>query len=380
MSRPYAKLPPWIDFGLIPLINLVVAFAVAGLVVLAVGESPVEAAALMLRGAFGYAEGVGFTLYYATNFIFTGLAVAVAFHGGLFNIGGEGQAYVGGLGVATVALSLGVVLPWWLNMPLAIVLSFACGALWALIPGYLQAKRGSHIVITTIMFNFIAAALMVYLLVNVLKPAGTMAPETRTFDAGAQLPKLRGLFEFFGANLGGAPLNVSIFVALVAAFLVWVLIWRTKLGYEIRTLGFSPRAARYAGMSETRLIVVTMLISGGLAGMMALNPVMGDQYRLVIDFPQGAGFVGIAVALMGRGHPAGIIPAAILFGMLYQGGAELAFDMPSISRDMIVIIQGLVILFAGALENMFRPGVGAAYQWVRFRTEQPAGENVEEAR
>ncbi|MCQ0990496.1 ABC transporter permease [Jiella marina] len=380
MSRPYAKLPPWIDFGLIPLINLVVAFAVAGLVVLAVGESPVEAAALMLRGAFGYAEGVGFTLYYATNFIFTGLAVAVAFHGGLFNIGGEGQAYVGGLGVATVALSLGVVLPWWLNMPLAIVLSFACGALWALIPGYLQAKRGSHIVITTIMFNFIAAALMVYLLVNVLKPAGTMAPETRTFDAGAQLPKLRGLFELFGANLGGAPLNVSIFVALVAAFLVWVLIWRTKLGYEIRTLGFSPRAARYAGMSETRLIVVTMLISGGLAGMMALNPVMGDQYRLVIDFPQGAGFVGIAVALMGRGHPAGIIPAAILFGMLYQGGAELAFDMPSISRDMIVIIQGLVILFAGALENMFRPGVGAAYQWVRFRTEQPAGENVEEAR
>lgn len=380
MSRPYAKLPRWIDYGLIPLVNLVVAFLVAGLVVVAVGESPVEAAALMLRGAFGYAEGFGFTLYYATNFIFTGLAVAVAFHGGLFNIGGEGQAYVGGLGVTAVALSLGAILPWWLNLPLAIALSFAFGALWAFIPAYLQARRGSHIVITTIMFNFIAAALMVYLLVGVLKPVGSMAPETRTFEAGGQLPKLKGLFETFGFNLGGAPLNVSIFVALVAAVLVYILIWRTRLGYEIRTLGFSPRAARYAGMSETKLIVVTMMISGGLAGMMALNAVMGDQYRLAIDFPQGAGFVGIAVALMGRGHPAGIVPAAILFGMLYQGGAELAFDMPAISRDMIVIIQGLVILFAGALENMFRPGIGAAYQRVRFRTEEPAGENVGEAR
>ena len=134
MSRPYAKLPRWIDYGLIPLVNLVVAFLVAGLVVLLVGESPLQAATLMLRGAFGYAEGFGFTLYYATNFIFTGLAVAVAFHGGLFNIGGEGQAYVGGLGVATVALSLGAVLPWWLNLPLAIALSFAFGALWAFIP------------------------------------------------------------------------------------------------------------------------------------------------------------------------------------------------------------------------------------------------------
>ncbi|NDV86265.1 ABC transporter permease [Aurantimonas aggregata] len=378
MSRPFVKLPAWIDYGLIPLVNLVVAFAVAGLVVLLVGESPVEAARLMLRGAFGYGEGIGFTLYYTTSFIFTGLAVAVAFHGGLFNIGGEGQAYLGGLGVATVALGLGGILPWWLNLPLAVAASCTFGALWALIPAWLQARRGSHIVITTIMFNFIAAALMVYLLVNVLKPVGTMAPETRTFEAGGQLPKLDGLFELFGASLGGAPLNVSLFVALAAALFVWVLIWRTRLGYEIRTLGFSPRAARYAGMSGTRLVVVTMLISGGLAGMMALNPVMGDQYRLLIDFPGGAGFVGIAVALMGRGHPAGIVPAALLFGVLYQGGAELAFDMPAISRDMIVIIQGLVILFAGALENMFRPGVGAAYRWALLRRGPVIG--AEEAR
>ncbi len=373
MSRPYAKLPGWIDHGVIPLVNVAVAFLVAGLVVLAVGESPIEAARLMLRGAFGYGEGLGFTLYYTTSFIFTGLAVAVAFHGGLFNIGGEGQAYLGGLGVALVALNLDGTFPWWINLPLAVLASAAFGAAWAFIPAILQAKRGSHVVITTIMFNFIATALMVYLIVNVLRPAQTMQPETRRFLEGGQLPKLGPLFEWFGASMGGAPLNVSFFVALLAAFLVWVLIWRTRLGYEIRTLGFSPSAARYAGMRQVKLVVIIMLISGGLAGMMALNPVMGDQYRLQIDFPAGAGFVGIAVALMGRGHPAGIVPAALLFGVLYQGGAELAFDMPQISRDMIVIIQGLVILFAGALENMFRPGIGAAFQAVRFRDPQAGG-------
>ena len=122
-----------------------------------------------------------------------------------------------------------------------------------------------------------------------------------------------------------------------------------------------PAAARYAGISETRIIIVTMLISGALAGMMALNPIMGDQHNVSLDFVSGAGFVGIAVALMGRSHPAGIVPAAVLFGMLYQGGAELAFEMPAISRDMIVIIQGLVILFAGALENMFRPTIQALF-------------------
>jgi len=379
MSRPYAKLPPLVDYGLIPLLNVVLAFAVAGLVVLAVGESPVEAAKLMWQGAFGYGEGIGFTLYYTTNFIFTGLAVAVAFHAGLFTIGGEGQAYLGGLGVAVIALTLGDVAPWWVTLPVATLSTAAFGALWALVPGLLQARRGAHIVITTIMFNFIAASLMNYLLVGPLKLAGSMQPATRTFGEGGQAPKLTGLFEVLGLDLGGAPLNVTFLIALVAAFAVWVLIWRTRLGYELRTLGHSPSAARYAGMSETKLILVAMTLSGALAGMMALNPVMGDQARLQIDFPEGAGFVGIAVALMGRGHPAGIIPAALLFGVLYQGGAELAFDMPAISRDMIVIIQGLVILFAGALENMIRPGVGMAYGWLAPRPKAPpvaAGEGT----
>ncbi|WP_099865965.1 ABC transporter permease [Pararhizobium haloflavum] len=369
MATPYAKLPGWVDYGLIPLLNLVVAFAVAGLVVLLVGESPFRAAYLLLDGAFGYGEGIGFTLYYATTFIFTGLAVAVAFHCRLFNIGGEGQAYVGGIGVALVCLTFDNILPWYLTFVLATIGAAICGAAWAFIPAYFRATRGSHIVITTIMFNFIASSLMIYLLVEVLKPAGQMSPQTRTFAEGGQLPKLDWLLAIFGLDIGGAPFNFSFLLAIAASIFVWVLIWRTKLGYEIRTMGFSEKAARYAGINEVRIIVIAMLISGALAGMMALNPIMGEQARMQLDFVAGAGFVGIAVALMGRSHPAGIIPAAILFGMLYQGGAEISFEMPQISRDMIVIIQGLVILFAGALENMFRPALSRFFGARAMRTK-----------
>lgn len=350
-----SELPKWVDYGLIPFVNLVTAFLVAGLVVLIVGENPFEAAYLLVRGAFGFGGGIGYTLFYATNFIFTGLSVAVAIHCGLFNIGSEGQAYIGGIGVATACLALDRYVPWFITFPFAIAGAAAFGAAWAFIPAWLQARRGSHVVITTIMFNFIASALMVYLLVEVFKPAGSMAPETRTFEVGAQLPKMSWPFELFGSSLGGSPFNVSFLLALLACYLVWILIWRTRLGYEIRTTGTNPTAAVYAGIPPVRTIVVAMLISGALAGMMAINPIMGDQYRLQEGFPAGAGFVGIAVSLMGRNHPVGIVFAAILFGMLWQGGAELSFDMPGISRDMIVVIQGLVILFAGALEHMYRP-------------------------
>jgi len=374
MAAPYAKLPAWVDYGLIPLVNVTVAFLVAGLVVLLVGENPIRAAQLLVQGAFGSGDGIGYTLFYATNFIFTGLCMAVAFHCSLFNIGGEGQAYVGGLGVAIVCLAFDSVFPWWINLPLATMMAALTGALWALIPAWLQATRGSHVVITTIMFNFIAASFMVYLLVGPLKPVGSMAPETRTFAEGAQLPRLDWMLEMFGLTIRSAPLNITFLLALAAAFGVWVLIWRTRLGYEIRTMGFSPTAAKYAGINQTKVIVIAMMVSGALAGMMALNPVMGDQTRLQMNFVAGAGFVGIAVALMGRSHPAGIIPAAILFGMLYQGGAELSFEMPTISRDMIVIIQGLVILFAGALEHMFRPSIARLFHMAGGNTLRPAAE------
>mgnify|MGYP001827785581 CR=1 FL=1 len=349
------KTPKWVDIALIPLINLTLALFVSGLVIAYIGESPVEAMQIMVRGAVGSAYGWGYTLYYATNFIFTGLAVAVAFHARLFNIGGEGQAALGGLGVALVCLAV----PWphWtLALPAAVLGGGLFGAAWAAIPAYLQARRGSHIVITTIMFNFIASALLVYLLVNVLKVPGSMSPETARFPEGAHLPSAYEFAGWLGFSRS-APLNVSFFVALACCYGVWVLIWRTRLGYEIRAFGQSEPAAVYAGIDPFRIVMITMLISGGLAGLMAVNAVQGEAERLVLDSVQGAGFVGIAVALMGRSHPVGVLIAALLFGMLYQGGAELEFEVPAISREMIVVIQALVILFTGALDNMVRQPV-----------------------
>ena len=349
-------LPLWADIGLLPALNVAAAFAIAGLVVLAIGENPLVATRLLLEGSLGSAEGLGFTLFYATNFIFAGLAVAVAFQAGLFNIGGEGQATLGGLGAALVCLNLGF-LPAWLLVPAGIAGAAVFGGVWAAIPGWLQARRGSHIVITTIMFNWLAATLLAYLLVNVLRMPGSMQPETRVFAPAAQMPKMADVFAAVGLHLPATPLNLAFPLALAAAFGVWLLVWRTRPGFAIRTVGASPAAAVYGGMSPARVTVWTMALSGALAGGIAVNEIMGVQNRLLLEFVSGYGFVGIAVALMGRGHPFGVVLASVLFGTLYQGGAELAFDRPKITRDMIVVIQGLVVLFAGALEGLFRGGL-----------------------
>jgi simple sugar transport system permease protein len=346
------KLPGWVDYGLLPLLNLALAFLISGIVVVLLGESPLAAVRLLIYGAFGYGEAVGYTLYYATNFIFTGLAVAVAFHTGLFNIGGEGQAYLGGLGLSLVAIYLGG-LPGLLVVPLAIAAAALFGAVWGFIPGWLQARRGSHVVITTIMLNFVASALMTFLLVNVLIKPGQSAPESVTFAESTWLPSLTAL----GLDFGYAPVNLALPLALLCCLGVWLFIWRSRLGYELRVVGRSEAAAVYGGISPARRIMLAMAVSGGLAGLMATNEILGAQHRLLLGFTGGYGFVGIAVALMGRNHPVGIVLAAILFGALYQGGSELSFDMPTINRDLVVVIQGLVILFAGALENMFRPSL-----------------------
>ena len=349
-----AKVPAWVNMALIPILNITLAFLVSGLVILAIGENPLEAAGYLIYGAFGYDEGVGYTLYYATNLIFTGLAVSVAFKGGLFNIGGEGQAYIGGLGVGLVCLSLDKTMPFYVIAPLAIIGAGVFGAAWAYIPAYLQARRGSHIVITTIMFNFIASSLMVYLIVNWLKEDGRMAPNSRTFDENAWLPYLHELLSPLGIEIGDSPLNVAFVIALICCVLIWALLWHTRWGYQLRTLGTNPTAARYAGIDTAKVTIWAMLISGGLAGFVGINEIMGVNHSLLLNFTAGYGFAGIAVSLMGRNHPVGIILAAILFGALYQGGAELAFEIPTITPEIVVVIQGLVILFSGALEHMFK--------------------------
>lgn len=363
MSAP-SQLPRWIDIGVLPVINLAMALIVAGLIVLAIGQNPIDAVKIMVNGAFGSLYGLGYTFYYATNFIFTGLAVAVAFHAGLFNIGGEGQAYIGGLFVGLAALAFDSVLPNFLLIPVCLAAGGIGGAAWAFIPAYLQAKRGSHIVITTIMFNFLAAALMIYLMVNVLKVPGSMEIVSREFAPGAGIPYIHAVLGLFGVKMPSTPVNLALVWALVCCVLVWVYLWRSRAGYELRVTGLSPNAAIYAGIRPDRVVISAMLISGALSGCVGFNEILGVHRQLLTDFVAGAGFTGIAVALMGRNHPFGIVLASILFGALYQGGAEIAFDMPQITRDMIVAIQGLVILFSGALAYMNRPWVEKL--WLRF--------------
>ena len=365
-----SEIPAWVDLGLIPFLNLLLALLATSVVFLAIGENPIECLSIMLDGAVGSIKGWSYLLYYATNFIFTGLCVAVAFHAGLFNIGGEGQAYFAGLGAAMVGLSLEF-LPWPILIPLSIIAAALFGAMWGFVPGYLQAKRGSHIVITTIMFNFIASSLMVYFINYWFRPVGKMAVESRnigSFDfqaadlAGAYIPSFRELgLAWFQYRLPASPLNLTVFLAIIVAWAVWYFLWRTKLGYEIRAVGANTEAAIYAGIKPDRIIMIAMAVSGGLAGLVAVNEVLSAQHRLLLEYVQGAGFVGIAVALMGRNHPFGIVLAAMLFGLLYQGGTELSFAKAHINRDVVVVIQGLIILFMGALEQAFRPYLAALF-------------------
>lgn len=353
MSHP--PLPRWADIGLLPLINIFVALVVSGIIIAFIGEDPFKALNVMIQGAFVYKGALGYTLYYTTNFIFTGLAVAVAFHASLFNIGGEGQAYIGGLGAGLAILALDTVAPGLIVIPAAVIMAALFGASWAYLPGYLQAVRGSHIVITTIMFNFIAASLMVSALAGPLMREGQGAPETRLFEEAGRMPYIHELLATVGIEVGRSPLNLSILIALLACVVVWAVIWKTRFGYAVRVLGHSPGAASYAGMDAKKLIIATMAISGALAGLMATNTVMGEPHKVVLNFTGGYGFTGIAVALMGRNHPVGIVLASLLFGALYQGGTELDFEFSTITRETVQVVQGLIILFCGALAYLFAP-------------------------
>ena len=355
MRAPRRPLPGWAEIAVLPLVNIALAFVTVGVIVRVIGVDPLHALRLLVVGALGSSESIGYTLYYTTNFVFTGLAVAVAFHGGLFNIGGEGQAYIGGLGCGLAILALDRVLPAWAMIPLAIVAAALFGAAWAAVPAWLQAWRGSHIVITTIMFNFLASALMVYLMVNVLIAPGSMTPQSRTFTAAGKLPSMHEVLAGIGIQVAPSALNLSIVLAVLCCVGVWVFLWHTPWGYALRTMGHNPEAAIYAGTNLRRMTMLAMCLSGGLAGFVGVNELMGVHQRIVLDFPAGYGFAGIAVALMGRSHPLGIALAALLFGALQQGGAELAFEIPAINREMVVVIQGLVILFSGALVNLPRP-------------------------
>jgi ABC-type uncharacterized transport system permease subunit len=353
-------LPRWADVLLMPVLNLAIALGAAALVVALVGQNPREVISVLVHGAFGTPRGLSYTLYYATSFIFTGLAVAVAFHGGLFNIGAEGQAILGGLGTGLVAMWLSQHLPAVVLLPLMLLGGAVFGMAWAAVPAYLQAYRGSHVVITTIMFNFLAATLLVYLLVNHLKQAGGMAIESAPFGPAAHLPGMHEALAWLGVEWPSSPLNISLFLALLAAGGVYALLWRSRAGYRLRAVGSSEGAAAYAGINTRHQVIVAMGLSGALAGMVGMNEIAGVNGKLLLDFVGGAGFTGIAVAVMGRNHPVGIVLASVLFGALFQGGAEVAFEVPGFSRDMVVMLQGFIVLFSGAMAYVIAPWVGAA--------------------
>ncbi len=356
MTQP-VELPRWMDVALLPAVNLALALIVAGLVVTLVGFKPDQVLSLLIKGAFGSKAGISYTLYYATTFVFTGLAVAVAFHGGLFNIGGEGQAVMGGLGAGLAALAWSAHLPAWLMLPLMVASAALFGMVWAAVPGALQAWRGSHTVITTIMFNFIAAALLSYLLVGTLKEPGNMTPESRAFAPSAHVPGMHEALAWIGIEWPRTPLNLTVILALAASVFTWLMLWKSQGGYALRAVGFAPDASLYAGMRPKRLIVLSMAASGALAGLVGVNEIAGVHGRLLPDFVAGAGFAGIAVSLIGRNHPVGIVLAALLFGTLYQGGSELAFEINGFSRDMVFMLQGLIVLFAGAMAQVAAPAL-----------------------
>ena len=303
------------------------------------GENPWHVLKILTKGAFGSGYNFGMTLFYSTPLIFTGLSVAVAFQAGLFNIGAEGQLTLGALAAA----ALGAVWPglWWPLAPVAAGLAaLAAGTVWGAIPGWLRARRGSHEVINTIMLNFIAAGLASYVALHVLKNPDSQNPETRPIGAAYCLSQF-GMF-------GGAPVSAALPLALLVAVLVWILMRRTVLGFEIRAVGQSESAARAAGIDPGRIRIIAMSLAGGLAGLVGVGEVLGNAGKFRVGFSPEYGFMGIAVALLGRNQPAGVVAAALLFGALHKGTAELDLETEHVTRELSLILQALINLSVSA--------------------------------
>lgn len=348
-------LPRWATAFVMPILNLLSALLVAALVIYLLGESPIESMGILINSAVVNPEGLSYTLFYASTFIFTGLAVSIAMQAGLFNIGAEGQMYFAGLGLTLAMLTFDSSLPMWMLIPIGMIGAALFGALWAFLPGYLQAKRGSHVVVTTIMFNYIAGALMNTVIVKYLVPAGEQNPASRAFSAAAEMPRLNQWFPV----LGETPLNISFFLAIIALVIYGVMVSRSSWGFKLRATGLNKHAAHYAGVRISKMIITVMLISGALAGLGSVNSIMGSTHYLSLNFVGGAGFVGIAIALMGRQHPVGIFLSAVLFGALIQGGFDLSLEKQNIPPETFIFIQGLIILFCGAMENFYAPAIAA---------------------
>ncbi len=295
-------------------------------------------------------EPISDSLTLAVPYIFAGLAVALGFRCGLFNIGAEGQIFVGALASAYLGYAI-IGLPIYIHLPLALLGGALAGALWAAIPGLLKAWRGAHEVINTIMMNYIAFRLADYLLTGPMKRPG-FSPISPFVEETAKLPRLVPPSQVV---LDGVTrtvelrFHVGFFVALAVAALVYWFLWKTTLGFEIRTVGANPKAARYAGISVPRNIVLAMALSGGLAGMAGANEVLGVNYYMAQAFSSGYGFDSIALALLGKSHPLGVVFASLLWGFLRAGAIKMQ-SRADIPIDIIFVIQAMVIIFVAAPE------------------------------
>jgi ABC-type uncharacterized transport system permease subunit len=328
---------------LVPLLAILTAIIVGGIIIAIVGGNPIAAYIGLAQGAFGSASALSETAVWATPYIFAGLAVAVAFKGGLFNIGAEGQLALG----AVVAALIGYALPGWLHMslpiyihlPLTVILGVLAGAIWGAIPGALKAYTGGHEVINTIMMNYIALNITSFLLNGPMKDPNPLNLSARTPEiaVSARIPPI----------FSGLRVHWGFVLALLAAVFVWWLVWKTTLGYEIRTVGTNPDAAKYAGINVKRIFVISMALSGALAGLAGVIEVTALNYRHELGFSSGYGFDSIAIALLGKNNPVGVVLAAILFGAMRNGGTRMQF-LTQIPVDIISVIQGLILLFVAA--------------------------------
>ena len=332
------------DIVVVPLLAVILAIVIGGLIMLATGVSPAnvgKAFIALFNGSFGSLNAVSETLTAAAPLTLAGLGIAIAFRAGLFNIGAEGQVIMGGVAAVVVGFSFAG-MPAIIHVPLALLAGAVVGAAWASIAGWLRAATGAHEVIITIMLNLIAMRLLDYLLRNPpIQKEGRADPISKNVLSSAELPRLLDWFD---------PLmrvHAGIFLVILAVIFIWWLLFRSTIGFEFRAAGLNPEAARYAGMRSGLIIVLVMALAGALAGLAGANQVLGVLGRVSPNFSGGVGFDAIAVALLGRSHPAGVLLAGLLFGALQAGGRQMQVDA-GVSLDVIAIIQALIIIFIAA--------------------------------
>lgn len=320
----------WLN-ALLPVLAVLASFLVGSILLLVLGINPIEAYTALVTGAFGNQRLVTTTVIKSVPLMFTGLAVTLAYRGGVFNIGAEGQLYLGALFAVWAGTAL--VLPYPLHLIVALLLGIVGGMIWGAIPGYLKASRDMNEIIVTILMNYIAILIVSYFVHGPLKEEGWNTQTPQVAEA-AKLPII----------MEGTRLHAGIYLALVAVVVVYILLFHTTLGYRIRMVGTNKEGARYAGIKTTSVMALAMALSGGLAGMGGAVELLGVQYRLIDNFSPGWGFDGIAVALVGRLNPVGALIAALFFGALRNGANSM---QTAVRVDVVVvyIIQGLAIVF-----------------------------------